>query len=150
MMYKVLPCPNHHSQVPMDCAPSTQSTRWVVVTPRIWRTWGLVPTLTRVVSVLQCLTILVWTNPRFTPQGLNNCFTQDLSSPNQSDWIAALLFSLASTEAAQQWAFSAHEADWSSRNDFIHRRLVHATKVQLLEVCLLIEIYYQKTGLFQN
>ena len=63
----------------MDCAPSTQSTRWVAVTQRIWRTWGLILTLTWVVSNLQCLTVLVWTNPRSTPQGIDNCFTQALS-----------------------------------------------------------------------
>ena len=76
MMYKVLPCSNHHSFLPIDCAPGTQSTRWVAVTQWIWRTWWLIWTLPRVVSTLQCLTVLVWTNLRLTPQGLDNCFNQ--------------------------------------------------------------------------
>ena len=41
---------NHHSFLPKDCAPGTQSTRWIAVTLLIWGIWWLILTLPWVVS----------------------------------------------------------------------------------------------------
>ena len=63
---------NHHSFLHKDYAPGTKSTRWVAVTLLIWGclTTDLDPTLGSQYS--HCLTVLVWTNPRLTPQGLDD------------------------------------------------------------------------------
>ena len=72
---KSFPVSSHHSFLPKDCAPGTQSTRWVAVTLDLRNLMtDLDPTLGSQYS--QCLTVLVWTNPRLTPQGLDSCSYQ--------------------------------------------------------------------------